>query len=402
MIAEYDLTPLASAQLSRNATIPVDVFLQGGGRRGAATAGFMVGLLGYPEIEIRAISGTSAGGMVGAVVADGLAKEILHPERHDRQKTRAQTANLFKIVSEYQPYNWLSSLAKQTTEMVSHGQQAMLLAPFAAFNPEGFQRSLKVFSTDIGAQFKLYQQALTRPFDLQHVQFGNKHPLELVLQDAISNTRTLNNPAAPLLVVNAVKVATGEHVLFHNRHADHALGLKHIAATGALSAYLPTIHVPHIGECRDGAEGGANPAIKEFYALTRVMDLPQTPRIAIVYNLSSPDDHLAEEMKARDPKLHGHFLAAMAKQKADLSGLAHDPATRHIQVHKIDAALTREQRAESLSDTTPSKLRAMFEIGLRQGQELAERLIEQHAPTPQRRHTVTPVTHSRPAMATHR
>ena len=376
MIRKHELDPVGTCLPDQQASIPVDIFLQGGGRRGAATAGFMVGLLGYPELGITTISGTSAGGMVGAVVADGLAKEALHPDRHDRQSTRAQTANLFNIVAEFHPYNWLNSYATQTARMVSHGQQALLWAPFAALNGE-FERNLKAFGTDITDQFKFYQQAMTRPYDLQHVQWGNKHPLELVLQDAIHTTKLLNSPAAPLLVVNAVKVANGEHILFHNRHPDYPMGFKNIAATGALSAYLPTIHVPHIGECRDGAEGGANPAIKELYVLKAAMGLPKT-RIAVLYNLSAPDDYMAEELKARSPALHQHFLNAMAKQKQDLAELGHDPTTRKIQIYKVDAALTPAQRAEDLANTDPAKLRALFDIGLRQGKQLAEQIIADH------------------------
>ena len=51
--------------------IPVDLALQGGGSHGAFTWGVLDRLLEEPWIRIDAISGTSAGAMNAAVLADG-------------------------------------------------------------------------------------------------------------------------------------------------------------------------------------------------------------------------------------------------------------------------------------------------------------------------------------------
>jgi NTE family protein len=51
--------------------VPVDLALQGGGSHGAFTCGVLDRLMEEPWLRIEAISGTSAGAMNAALVADG-------------------------------------------------------------------------------------------------------------------------------------------------------------------------------------------------------------------------------------------------------------------------------------------------------------------------------------------
>src|SRR5271170_6596959 len=51
--------------------LPIDLALQGGGSHGAFTWGVLDRLLEEPRLSIVAISGTSAGAMNAAVLADG-------------------------------------------------------------------------------------------------------------------------------------------------------------------------------------------------------------------------------------------------------------------------------------------------------------------------------------------
>jgi predicted acylesterase/phospholipase RssA len=51
--------------------LPIDLALQGGGSHGAFTWGVLDRLLDEPRLAVVAISGTSAGAMNGAVLADG-------------------------------------------------------------------------------------------------------------------------------------------------------------------------------------------------------------------------------------------------------------------------------------------------------------------------------------------
>lgn len=370
MVTAGEINPIISLFPPGKAPLVVDIFSQGGGRRGAATAGFLHGLTRFTDIQIEGLSGTSAGAMANAVLAHGLAKEATEAT-HDRQDTRLGLARLYRTVTEYSPYNVAQSLAEQAKQNVVDSQRLMLAAPFAAFSPFSFMRQMAALGDGIGAQFHTYGRALTRATRVQH---PGSHILELVLQDVIGSTKPLHAPQAPLLVNNVVRMADDKHLLFHNRSNDQPMTLRHIAASGALTAYLPTVDVPGVGSCRDGAEGGANPPLLEFYRLKREIMPQAQARTAILYNLSDPDGSLKDELKARDPKLHGHFIEAMAKQKAERAELIAQGDTRLI---TVQAALTQEQRRESLSDTDPVKMKAMFEIGRRQGEALGFKLISE-------------------------
>ncbi len=71
----------------------VDLALQGGGAHGALTWGVLDRILEDERLEIAAISGTSAGAMNAAVVADGL-------QRADRQRARQGLYEFWFAVSE--------------------------------------------------------------------------------------------------------------------------------------------------------------------------------------------------------------------------------------------------------------------------------------------------------------
>src|SRR3974390_2736381 len=62
-------------QALSHAPVLVDLALQGGGSHGAFTWGVLDRLLEEPWLRIEAISGTSAGAMNAAVLADGWARD---------------------------------------------------------------------------------------------------------------------------------------------------------------------------------------------------------------------------------------------------------------------------------------------------------------------------------------
>src|SRR5512140_46999 len=70
----------------------IDLALQGGGSHGAYTWGVLDRLLEDDRIVIAGISGTSAGAMNGAVVADGL-------DRGGKEAARDALVNFWKGVS---------------------------------------------------------------------------------------------------------------------------------------------------------------------------------------------------------------------------------------------------------------------------------------------------------------
>src|SRR5512144_3225621 len=69
MPRKVDATPHRAA-----ARKPMTLALQGGGAHGAFTWGVLDRLLEEPALDIEAISGTSAGAMNAAALADGMAR----------------------------------------------------------------------------------------------------------------------------------------------------------------------------------------------------------------------------------------------------------------------------------------------------------------------------------------
>ena len=72
---------------------PINLALQGGGSHGALTWGVLDRLLEEPELEIREVSGTSAGAMNAVALADGF-------QRGGREGARAALERFWKAVSE--------------------------------------------------------------------------------------------------------------------------------------------------------------------------------------------------------------------------------------------------------------------------------------------------------------
>ena len=88
---------------------PINLALQGGGSHGALTWGVLDRLLEDERLDIRALSGTSAGAMNAVVLADGFARD-------GAAGARAALAAFWKAVSEAARYSpaqrtWLDRLA---------------------------------------------------------------------------------------------------------------------------------------------------------------------------------------------------------------------------------------------------------------------------------------------------
>ena len=66
---------MTEIRAAKRKPVPVDFALQGGGSHGAFTWGVLDRLLEEPWLSIEAISGTSAGAMNAAVLADGWLKD---------------------------------------------------------------------------------------------------------------------------------------------------------------------------------------------------------------------------------------------------------------------------------------------------------------------------------------
>lgn len=179
------------------APLRVDLALQGGGAHGAFTWGVLDRLLEEPCIEIEGISGTSAGAMNAAVLADGYA-------RGGREAARRALASFWERVARAA---LLSPLQRSPLDVLM-GRWTMDTSP--AF-----------ITLDLIAR-------LISPYDLNP---QGTNPLSDILEQSIDRRRIAGGPIK--LFVTATNVATGCGRVFRNPELTPRVLLA--------SACLPTL-----------------------------------------------------------------------------------------------------------------------------------------------------------------
>ncbi|GJD49768.1 hypothetical protein OPKNFCMD_2501 [Methylobacterium crusticola] len=175
----------------------VDLALQGGGSHGAFTWGVLDRLLEEPWIEIEGISGTSAGAMNAAVMADGFA-------RGGRPGAREALALFWKRVSEAAA---LSPLQRSPLDIIL-GRWTLDHSPAYL----ALDMMARVFS----------------PYDLGA---GAANPLAQVLAETVDFGRLAGSPIK--LFITATNVRTGRPRVFRNAELSPDVLLA--------SACLPTM-----------------------------------------------------------------------------------------------------------------------------------------------------------------
>lgn len=340
--------------------------LQGGGARGAATAGFLAALMAHQELNVVSVAGTSAGAMVGATLVAGLAKEK-RGGHWRREQTRDSLGELFQTIADMQIYDaahLLQDMQRATTEVVSRG-----------FFPTA------VWSTTLDALLAASRH-MTEAVQALPVLQG-RHPLVHVLTRVLENDTAINSQHAPLFMTDAVREQDGQEHLFHNRGMGTVkkdpMTFAHIAASGALTAFLKSVDVPHVGLCRDGAQGGANPPIMDAYRLRQsLLGADGDNDVTIIYNLSDPGE-IDQEIAARPTTLHDQFRTAMMRNTTETETL-----NRHVdpsRIYALQADLTEDQRRASLGRTDLEHLSGMYARGYAQGKEFLARLCRDHGLT---------------------
>lgn len=175
----------------------VDLALQGGGAHGAFTWGVLDRLLEEPHLQIEGISGTSAGAMNAAVLADGYLAG-------GAQGAKAALEDFWGRVS----HEALFSPFKRTPLDVLLGRWTLDTSPvFLAFD-----LAARVFS----------------PYDLNPM---DTNPLRGILAECVDFERVAQSPIR--LFVTATNVRTGRGRVFHNSELTPDVLLA--------SACLPTL-----------------------------------------------------------------------------------------------------------------------------------------------------------------
>ena len=179
------------------------VALQGGGAHGAFTWGVLDRLLQEPQLEIEAVSGTSAGAMNGAVLVDGL-------KRGGANLARERLEALWRSVS---------------------------AAGSATFRPG--RRFVPAFTVPLGwAAFAPWSDALSLVWSPYDNPFY-RNLLVDVLRDVLPRMDALNDSAMPYLFVCATNVRTNERKIFRAGELDVAA----LTASACLPTLFRTVHV---------------------------------------------------------------------------------------------------------------------------------------------------------------
>lgn len=286
----------------------IDLALQGGGSHGAFTWGVLDRLLEEPWLRIAAISGTSAGAMNAAVLADG----------------------------------WLEGGAEGAREALNeYWHRVSRSAAFSPLRRSFFDRLSGRWTLDaspVYAALDLMSRMLS-PYDLN--PFG-LNPLRDILAESIDFERLASSPIK--LFVTATKVRTGRGRIFRNPEITADVLLA--------SACLPTMFraVEIDGEAYwDGGYAGnptITPLVRESEAHDTILvqinptDRPNTPRSA-----AEIIDRLTE-ISFNSPLMKELRMIAPLREVAD-PGTGEGARWAQMRAHRIKSDMLAEFGASS-------------------------------------------------------
>ncbi len=215
----------------KNGSKSLDLALQGGGSHGAFTWGVLDRLLEEEDIEIKAISGTSAGAMNAAVLVDG----YVHG---DRAGAKAALEKFWRTVSE----------------------KATLFSP-------SFGANLDQMMPGWGMQqMQHWASMMTQMFSPYELNPLNINPLREVLSEVLDCSR-VNSCSTIRLFITATHVASGQARVFTCEDITHDVLLA--------SACIPLLFHAVSIEGEDYWDGGymGNPSIWPLIYHTDAQDV---------------------------------------------------------------------------------------------------------------------------------
>lgn len=212
--------------------LPVAVALQGGGSHGAFTWGVLDRLLLEPDLEIVGISGTSAGAMNAAILADGL-------RRGGRTEARAA--------------------------LTSYWEDVGRLPGYASFEPSavpGIERSWHLDNNP----FFLWMDVLARIWSPYQINPCNYHPLRALLE-RVDFEGLRRDEDAPRVFIGTTNVRSGMRRVFDNSE----LSVDVLLASACLPLAYQAVEIG--GEHYwDGGYTG-NPPLAPLYLRTTATDV---------------------------------------------------------------------------------------------------------------------------------
>jgi NTE family protein len=276
--------------------VPIDLALQGGGSHGAFTWGVLDRLLEEPWLHIVAISGTSAGAMNAAVLADGWTEG-------GADGARAALDKYWQGVS-----------------------RAAALSPLRR---SPFDRLLGRWSLDTSPAYIAMElmSRLLSPYDLNPLGLN---PLNRILAESIDFDRVVRSPIK--LFITATNVRTGRGRIFRNAQITPDVLLA--------SACLPTLFraIEIDGEAYwDGGFAGnptITPLVRESEAHDTILvqinprERPDTPRSA-----ADILDRI-DEIAFNSPLMKELRMIAVLRQAADV-GTGEGARWAQMRMHRI-------------------------------------------------------------------
>ncbi|MFO1165619.1 MAG: patatin-like phospholipase family protein [Paracoccus sp. (in: a-proteobacteria)] len=322
----------------------INLALQGGGAHGAFAWGVLDRLLDEPDIEIAAISGTSAGALNGAALAAGLA---IGSGRHGRQAAR-----------ENLDYIW-SQVGQVSDNAVVRWMHSMFPVPRA------WQRLTELFSP------VAWLESLTRVFSPYDSGPFYTNPLAAILREMPHPD--LCRAGGPELFVSATNVRTGLIRVFSGAE----LSVDAILASACLPELFRAVEIddPATGRREAYWDGGysGNPALFPLYS-------PALPRDIVIVNINPmmrdalPKSPAAIQDRVNEISFNASLLAELrainfVKRLHAENRLSGRPM-KNVLLHAImDETLMNSLTASTKLLPAPGLLATMREAGSRAADE---------------------------------
>ncbi len=322
----------------------INLALQGGGAHGAFAWGVLDRLLDEPDIEIAAISGTSAGALNGAALAAGLA---IGSGRYGR---RAARENL--------DYIW-SQVGQVSDNAVVRWMHSMFPVPRA------WQRLTELFSP------VAWLESLTRVFSPYDSGPFYTNPLAAILREMPHPD--LCRAGGPELFVSATNVRTGLIRVFSGAE----LSVDAILASACLPELFRAVEIddPATGRREAYWDGGysGNPALFPLYS-------PALPRDIVIVNINPmmrdalPKSPAAIQDRVNEISFNASLLAELrainfVKRLHAENRLSGRPM-KNVLLHAImDETLMNSLTASTKLLPAPGLLATMREAGSRAADE---------------------------------
>jgi NTE family protein len=305
---------------------PINLALQGGGAHGAFTWGVLDAILADERLEIRAISGTSAGAMNAVALAEGMATG-------GREGARKQLRSFWERVGDGARY----SPIQRTLFDRLFGKWGIEQAP--------------------GFLWLEWMSRITSPYESNPLDLN---PLRDVLKEEI-DFRQVRTCAAVKLFIVATNVHTGRIKVFDQSE----LTASHVLASACLPSVFQAVEIDGIPYWDGGYTG--NPALFPLFhanessdllivQLNRIIrkELPRTAR-AIENRLN--------EITFNAPLL-GELRAIEFVQRLLDEGRISPESYRRLRLHRIDAdRALGDLQASSKANTEPDFIAWLFERG---------------------------------------